>query len=138
MLSKQILLYGIALAMLVFVLLWLEQNYGLRRFSTEAYIIALAILFAALGVWLGSKFFSAKATTPFQINRAALEQLALTDRELQALQLIAKGFSNQEVAEQMHLSLATVKTHLNNLYQKLEVPRRTLAIEKARTLKLIP
>lgn len=62
----------------------------------------------------------------------------LSARELEVLDLIAAGKSNQEIAEQLYLALNTVKRHASNIYDKLEVKKRTEAIAKARQLGLIP
>jgi LuxR family maltose regulon positive regulatory protein len=62
----------------------------------------------------------------------------LSARELEVLSLIAAGKSNQEIAEQLYLALNTVKRHASNIYDKLEVKKRTEAIAKARQLGLIP
>jgi len=62
----------------------------------------------------------------------------LTPREAEILALITQGLSNQEIAAKLFISLSTVKTHLQNLFQKLDVKRRTQAIEKAQRLSLIP
>ena len=51
---------------------------------------------------------------------------------------MAAGHSNQEIADRLFISTNTVKTHLNNLYQKLEVSRRAQAVKKARSLQLVP
>ena len=61
----------------------------------------------------------------------------LTERELEVLQLIADGLTNQEIAAQLHLSLNTVKAHTRNIYGKLDVNSRTQAVAKARALGLI-
>ncbi len=52
----------------------------------------------------------------------------LSDRELEVLQLASLGLRNQEIADRLHLSLSTVKTHFRALYRKLEVGDRTQAI----------
>jgi LuxR family maltose regulon positive regulatory protein len=62
----------------------------------------------------------------------------LSARELEVLTLIAEGKSNQEIAAQLYLALNTVKRHASNIYDKLEVKKRTEAIAKARQLGLIP
>ena len=59
---------------------------------------------------------------------------ALSQRELAVLQLIAQGCSNQEVAEQLFISLHTVKTHARRINGKLGVSRRTQAVAKAKAL----
>ncbi len=55
-------------------------------------------------------------------------QVRLTDRELEILRLIAKGLSNRQVAELLGLSRSTVRTHLEHIYQKLDVSNRTEAV----------
>lgn len=62
---------------------------------------------------------------------------APTPRELELLQLIDAGLSNQQLADRLFVSVATVKWHLYNLYSKLNVANRASAIAKARALKLI-
>jgi ATP/maltotriose-dependent transcriptional regulator MalT len=61
----------------------------------------------------------------------------LTRRELEVLQLIAAGLSNQEIAEQLVVALSTVKKHINRIYSKLGVKRRTQAVVRARELNLL-
>ncbi len=61
----------------------------------------------------------------------------LTDRELEVLHLVAIGRTNQEIADQLVISLSTVKTHITRTYGKLDVTSRTQAIVKARELKII-
>lgn len=51
----------------------------------------------------------------------------LTRRELEVLRLIADGLSNQEIAEELYITLKTVKTHVSNILSKLEVSDRTQA-----------
>lgn len=61
-----------------------------------------------------------------------LESLPLTSRELQILQLIADGLSNRQIAKRLYLSLHTVKNHVHNILEKLQVRRRFQAVEYAR------
>jgi DNA-binding CsgD family transcriptional regulator len=60
----------------------------------------------------------------------------LSTRELEVLQLVDQGLSNQEIAGQLNIAASTVKTHINNIYGKLAVQTRTQAIRKARELHL--
>ena len=62
---------------------------------------------------------------------------SLTKRELEILNLIAEGLKNQEIAEQLVVSLNTVLYHIKNIYNKLGVNRRTQAIAKAKEINLI-
>lgn len=61
----------------------------------------------------------------------------LSERELEVLRLIVAGLTNREIAEELVVSLGTVKTHINHIYQKLEVRNRTQAVARARDLNLI-
>lgn len=62
---------------------------------------------------------------------------ALSEREVEVLQLIGAGKSNKQIAEELHLTLSTVKTHASNIYSKLNVNRRIQAVMRARELGLI-
>jgi LuxR family maltose regulon positive regulatory protein len=76
---------------------------------------------------------SATASTP---SRASLiEQLSV--RELEVLRLLADGASNREIADQLVVSLGTVKKHLNNIFLKLDAHNRTQAVAAARNYNLI-
>jgi DNA-binding NarL/FixJ family response regulator len=69
--------------------------------------------------------------------RGSLERLgdghesALSDRELEVLVLVARGLSNRQVATQLHISEATVKRHLANIYEKVGVGSRSDAVRTA-------
>ena len=60
----------------------------------------------------------------------------LSSRELDTMKLIAEELTNQEIADKLFISLNTVKTHLKNIYLKLEVNNRTRAVKKAKELGL--
>lgn len=60
-------------------------------------------------------------------QRAELYEL-LTEREMEILLLISKGYSNQEIANASHITIKTVKTHVSNILSKLEVQDRTQAV----------
>ncbi|MEU5808432.1 MULTISPECIES: response regulator transcription factor [unclassified Streptomyces] len=62
---------------------------------------------------------------------------ALTKRELEVLQLVADGLSNQQISKRLFLSQATVKSHLVHVYAKLGVDSRTAAVAAAATRRLI-
>jgi DNA-binding NarL/FixJ family response regulator len=57
-----------------------------------------------------------------------VEKAQLTDREAEVLRLMATGLSNAEIAEQLYVSLETVKTHVGNVLAKLQARDRTQAV----------
>ena len=148
--TKHIILYGFMTAILVFLLKWLQWKFLIVENAIEIYIGLIAIFFTSLGAWAAIQIDKPKTQSKamekaliedqpkqFAINKPALEKLELTNREYEMLQFIAKGHSNAEIAETLFLSLSTVKTHVSNLYTKMEVNSRTQAIAKAQKLKII-
>ena len=148
---KATIVYSICLALLLFLLKWLELRFIIFDHSLEIYIGFIALIFTTLGIWLALKLSKPKIETVvvekevyitrnenFLLNKSLAAQLELSSRELEILGLIAEGNSNQEIANLLFVSLSTVKTHNQNLFEKLDVNRRTQAIEKAKKLNLIP
>ncbi|MEP7265109.1 MAG: response regulator transcription factor [Bacteroidota bacterium] len=143
--KKTILIYGLSLAALIMLLKVLQYKYMLMDLSIEVYIGVIAALFTITGVWAGSKLISPKIktvvvetlSTPFIINEEAVKSTGLSQRELEVLQLMAAGFSNQEIADKIFVSVSTVKSHAAGIFLKLDAKRRTQAILKAKELKII-
>jgi DNA-binding CsgD family transcriptional regulator len=136
--AKTIAIYAVVLALSATALNWLEYRHAARAFSTEIYIAILAVGFVALGIWVGRRLTPGPPLMEFRRNEEAIRSLGLTRRECEILELVAAGQSNKEMARALSISPNTVKTHIANIYQKLEVERRVQAIEKARWLALIP
>src|SRR6266496_799579 len=73
-----------------------------------------------------------KLVTVFRDNQKQTESLeTLTNRENEILQLLAKGLLYKEIANQLSISVATVRQHIHHIYEKLHVQNRTEAINKA-------
>ena len=70
-------------------------------------------------------------------NKRPVPSVPLTEREQKVLQLIAEGLSNKEIAQRLNLTLSMVKTHIINIYGKLQVSRRVQAVTRAKELKLL-
>lgn len=73
-------------------------------------------------------------------SNSTVEQITsnlLSERELEVLQLLASGCSNGDIAHRLVIALSTVKSHVNTIYNKLNVESRTQAIVRARELHLI-
>lgn len=157
---KATIIYSISLALLLFLLRWLELRFIIFEHSFEIYIGFIALIFTGLGIWLALKLSKPKTRTvtvekevmvekevyitknetpaEFIPDMALISRLELSKRELQILGLLAQGHSNQEIAATLFVSLSTVKTHNQNLFEKLEVKRRIQAVEKAKKLNIIP
>lgn len=136
--KRTIFLYALALAFGAFALSWLEYKYVTRVFAGEIYIALLAVGFTVFGGWAGWRLTRKDPPAPFETNRAALASLGITDREHETLIALAEGLSNKEIARRFGVSPNTVKTQVSSLYEKLDVSRRTQAVQKARELFLIP
>lgn len=142
---KHIILYGIILAILVFALKWLQWKFLIIDNAIDIYIGLVAVFFTILGIWVATQLMKPKVHTvikeipePFAVNETELKKLSLSSREYEVLQLLAKGYSNAGMAESLFLSLSTIKTHVSNLYLKMDVKSRTQALEKAKRLRIIP
>lgn len=79
----------------------------------------------------------ADALETTKVHQQASNAEILSRRELDTLKLIAQNLTNQEIANKLYISLNTVKTHLKNINQKLEVDNRNKAVAKAREIGLI-
>jgi len=148
---KSTILYGISLALLLLLIKWLEFRFLIINHSLEIYIATIAIIFTALGIWLSKKLTNPKTvivekeivkeiiidTTEFIQDKTEIQNLNISKRELEVLDLMSKGMSNQEIADALFVSIPTIKTHSSKLFEKLEVSRRTQAVEKAKRLRII-
>ncbi|BFG69784.1 response regulator transcription factor [Sediminibacterium sp. KACHI17] len=147
---KTVGLYGLALAILLLLLRWLELKFLIYQHSFEIYAGMIALFFTGLGIWLSRKLTQPKTETriiertiyrdpslPFEVNKKEMESLGISERELEVLQLMSRGMSNQEIGATLFVSLNTVKTHAARIFEKLDVQRRTQAVEKAKKIGLI-
>lgn len=147
---KEFIGYGISMAFLLLILRWTEYHFLILKNQTEFYIGLIALFFTLLGVWASQKLSKPKVETvviekeiivqknlAFSVNQNELEKRKISKRELEVLELMAEGLSNQEIASRLFVSLNTIKTHSSNLFDKLDVKRRTQAIETAKKLNLI-
>lgn len=138
------MLYGASMALLIFLLKFIEYRFLARDLSLEFYLGLVAVLFTVMGIWAGIRITGKKTviiTRPamdFRLDEEKLKQLGISKREHEVLELMATGLSNQEIADKLFVSLNTIKTHLSNLFIKLDVKRRTQAIQKAKEIGLIP
>ncbi|MBN9661216.1 MAG: response regulator transcription factor [Acidobacteria bacterium] len=155
--KRHVLLFGLVGGVLIATLQYTEYRFVVIEHSVELYTTLVAILFATFGIWLGLRITrrreivretvvvrevlvpaEAPAAEPFTPNAAQQEALGLTARELEILQLIARGLSNREIAAQLFVSESTVKTHCARTFDKLGAARRTQAVQRGKELGLLP
>lgn len=141
-----VLLYGLSMALLIFVVKWLQLRFLIVDHSIELYIGLIALLFTLLGIWVATQLTrrktipvsSVQSVEDRSIDKRMLSELELTNREYEVLLLLVKGHSNSEIADKLCLSVSTIKTHVSNLFVKLDVKSRTQVIEKAIRLRIVP
>lgn len=147
---RLVFLYGLFAAILVFSLKWLQWKFLILTNSLEVYFGLIAAFFTVLGVWIATRFIKPKIQEVVvekeiyvpqleenSLNETELEKFNLTEREYEVLQLLATGCNNAEIADQLFLSISTVKTHVSNLLVKMGVNNRTHAVTKAQKLRII-
>lgn len=147
--KRIIIIIGGVLGLVLISLKALEVTYFSARLPLEMYLGGVAILFTTGGIAAGAVWMKRRQAVKELVPLPSIEipltetqpvaQVAtdLSDRELDVLRLIAKGCSNQEVADKLFISLNTVKTHSSNIYQKLNVKRRTQAVVRATELGIL-
>ncbi|HTW82356.1 MAG TPA: LuxR C-terminal-related transcriptional regulator, partial [Terracidiphilus sp.] len=139
---RHVLIFGLVGGALVVLLKLIEYRFLVIEHSFELYAGLIAAIFAALGIWLGLRITRRRVTIretvretvvvkevlvpaeapvrePFAPNTAQQQSLGITARELEILTLVARGFSNREIATQLFVSENTVKTHCARAFDKL-------------------
>ena len=142
-------MYGLICGILIALLRWTEYQFLVVEHSIEIYGGLIAATFAVLGIWLGLKLTEKRTTIvvkevtipavgPFIPDERKRQDLRITRRELEILELIARGLSNREIAEKLFVSESTVKTHSNRVFGKLGARRRTQAVQLGKEFGLLP
>ncbi len=163
---RHILTYGLIGGVLIVVLALSEYRFMVIEHSVEIYGGLVAVTFAVLGIWLGLKLTKTQervvvkevpvevpvevrvqvpalasvngTALPFVRDERRREQLTITPREIEILELIAQGLSNREIAEKLFVSENTVKTHSSRVFDKLGAKRRTQAVQFGKEFGLLP
>lgn len=126
---------------LIFALLLLFQlsKYSIISgdLTIEFVVACIAIVFFIVGIYINKKSLQNLNENSTEIDSKKIEELGISSREYEVLELIAKGHSNKEIANSLFLSESTIKTHVSNLLVKLDAKRRTQAIEIAKKYKIL-
>lgn len=135
----------ISFGLLITALLVLFRVPALYRLGNgtpnDFWIAAFSLLFLVIGIVLSRKLFARTVIVnhakPAVIDPEQLVRLGISKREAEILLLIHEGLSNQQIADKLFISENTAKKHISNIFQKLQVERRTEAIKKALELSII-
>jgi two-component system, NarL family, response regulator LiaR len=149
LMKRHVLIYGLIGGLLIAVLKLTEYRFLVIDHSIEIYGGLTAAIFALLGIWLGLRITGRQERIvvkevvvpegkPFVTNESKREDLGITRRELEILELIAEGMSNREIAEKLFVSENTVKTHSSRVFDKLGARRRTQAVQMGKEFGLLP
>jgi NarL family two-component system response regulator LiaR len=157
--KRHVLIFGLVGGLLIAILQYTEYRFVIIEHSVELYSALVAILFAAFGIWLGLRITRRRETIRETVvvkevlvpagapalfarntahQQAQQQALGITARELEILGLVARGFSNREIATQLFVSENTVKTHCARAFDKLGAARRTQAVQRGKELGLLP
>jgi DNA-binding CsgD family transcriptional regulator len=159
---KQVLIFGLVGGVLVTLLQWTEFHFVVLEHSVAIYGVLIAILFAGAGIWLGTRLLAPRERVVDRIVDRIVEveipapaptlaaddtarerlditreRVGITRRELEILELVARGLSNREIGETLFVSENTVKTHCSRAFDKLGARRRTEAVQRSKELGLL-
>ncbi len=139
---KQVVIgFGLLITALL-MLFWVASVYHIYgNWSEDILVVGFSMLFLIIGIILSRKLFvRTKIITrqkPLAINAEQLLNSGLSKREAEILLLMHDGLSNQQIADKLFISENTIKKHISNIFQKLQVERRTEAVKKALELSII-
>ncbi len=138
--KKTIIIFGSLIISLLVLFQLGKYSIASGNLKTEFVIAVIALVFFFIGLIINSKSNrqdvenSARIS---EINTEKIEELGITSREHEILVKISEGLSNKEIADQLFVSESTIKSHVSNLFVKLDVKRRTQAVKKAKTISII-
>jgi DNA-binding NarL/FixJ family response regulator len=135
--KKTILIFGV-LALAILALLQLSK-YALIAgdLKIELVIGGIAIFFFVIGVFIQRRLRNDEIPSQ-EIDQKQIETIGLSKREYEVLVEMASGYSNKEIAAHLFVSESTIKTHVSNVFLKLDSKRRTQAIQRAKELHILP
>ncbi|NVJ48454.1 MAG: DNA-binding response regulator [Cytophagia bacterium] len=137
---KVILRFGLIIAALLILFQLSKMSLFIPDMSSDLIVGLVGASFIGLGVYLGLKFRKVEVVEVgpvIEIDHQKIQSLGLTEREMEVLRLISDGCSNVEIGEKLFVSENTIKTHVSNLFVKLDVKRRTQAVTRAKELRII-
>lgn len=148
-LLKAVWSYGLLLGVILIAFKLFEYSYFSRRITLDLYLGVVSVVFLAVGLIIGLKGGGRQRKSAAPPDDASVQpaastpdlpalppELDLSRRELEVLSYLVQGHTNRQIAEALFVSLNTVKTHVSNIYRKLDVERRTQAVARAKALQI--
>lgn len=150
---RTILLYGLLLGGALAAFKFFEYSFFARRITFDIYLGVVAVAFLLVGIIVGMKGRSRVSAPPASTDPAT--QISdvipafqpeeaprtpdhdLSKRELEVLAGLVHGMTNQQIADHLFVSPNTIKTHVSNIYRKLDVERRAQAVARAKEWNLV-
>ena len=140
--------FGLLILCLLVLFRMADINFIKGNVKLEVIVAIAALIFFFVGLYFNhhsqKKFMQEKypstenpeiPSTP--IDYEQIKKLGLTQREHDVLVKMAAGLSNREIAAALFLSESTIKTHVSNIFFKLDAKRRTQAVQVAKQLKIV-
>jgi DNA-binding NarL/FixJ family response regulator len=139
---KQVVIgFGLLITALLMLFMVASVYHIYDNWSEDILVVGFSILFFIIGIVLSRKLFvRTRIVTrqkPLAINAERLVNSGLSKREAEILLLMHDGLSNQQIADKLFISENTIKKHISNIFQKLQVERRTEAVKKALEMSII-
>jgi len=136
--KRTILVFGLLILALLVLFEISKRTYLSGDTSIEIIIAIIALVFFFIGIYINKKSLHKTTSIATKVNHQKIKELNISNREYEVLCEVAKGLSNQEIAEKLFVSESTIKTHVSNILVKLNAKRRTQAIQISKELQLLP
>lgn len=136
---KPIFKYAAILLIALVIFKSIEYAFFTHKIGLDLYLGIVALSFLAFGVF-GFWWWNRTFVAPLRNVKPEPDPdivAKFSKRELEILPLLSKGLTNKEIAKLLEISPNTIKTHLKNLYEKLESENRTQAVDEAKSLNLL-
>lgn len=137
---KTVLRFGLIIIALLILFQLSNASLFVPSIPADVVIGITAVILISLGIYLGGNMKKDKiveVSAPTSVDTQKINELGISERELEVLQLISEGLSNQEIGERLFISESTIKTHVSSLFVKLDVKRRTQAVTRAKEWRVI-
>lgn len=137
---KTVFRFGLIIIILLILFQLSNASLFIPNIPADVIIGITAVILIGLGIYLGGNMKKDKiieVIAPQEIDSNKISTLGISVRELEVLELISQGLSNQGIAEQLFVSESTIKTHVSSLFVKLDVKRRTQAVIRAKEWRVI-